>query len=131
MRVTADDVKLIFETNLGDTNLNSFIRSANVLIDSQEDMLILSDDVLFEIELYLSAHFASSYDQRISYQSIGDSKFKFQGEFKTLLNSTDYGQRAILLDTTGTLQDLSLGLQTAYIGVYAADYPTTYADVDV
>ena len=130
-RVTGEQVKQIFETNLSNSAIEPFIRSANVLINSSEDMLELSSDLLFEIELWLSAHFASAYDQRISYQSIGDSKFSFQGEYGKSFMSTDYGQRAVALDSTGTLQDLALGLQRASIDIYEVDYPTTYATVEL
>jgi hypothetical protein len=127
VRVTGAEVLEIFETNMTVAQLEPFIEIANVMIDGNEDLLTLSDDLLDKIELLLSAHFASAYDQRISYQGYGESKTKFQGEFGKLLNSTDYGQRAILLDTTGTLQDISNGLQTASITAYPMDYPCTYA----
>lgn len=131
-RVTADDVKLIFDTNMENANLNACITSANALINSQDDMTDnLSSALLIEIERWLSAHYASAYDQRISYQSIGDSKFSFQGEYKTSFLSTDYGQRAVDLDSTGTLRDMASGAQTTYIEIFGADYPTDYADVDL
>ena len=130
-RVTADDVKLIFQTNMADANITACITSANALINSQDDLLTLSSALLIEIERWLSAHYASAYDQRISYQSIGDSKFKFQGDYKTSFLSTDYGQRAVDLDSTGTLRDMASGALTTYIGIFEVDYPTTYADVDL
>jgi hypothetical protein len=129
-RVTADDVKLIFDTNMADANLTACITSANALINSQDEMTDnLSDALLIEIERWLSAHFASAYDQRISYQKIGEASFKFQGEYKQSFYATDYGQRAIDLDSTGTLRDMTLGLQQTYIDIFEVDYPTTYADV--
>lgn len=130
-RVTGEQVKEIFTTDMDASAIEPFIRTANVLINSQSDILELSDSVLFEIELWLSAHYASAKDQRITYQSYGDSKSKFQGEYGKSFNATDYGQRAIDLDTTGTLSNLALGLQTAYIGVYEMNYATTYADIEL
>jgi len=129
-RVTGAEVKEIFVTEMVADDLNPFIRASNTLINSYTDMLELSDTILFEIELWLAAHYASAKDQRIQYQSIGITKAKFQGEFKESFFSTDYGQRAMALDSTGTLEGLSLRLQTTSITAYPVEYPTTYADVD-
>lgn len=125
-RVTGTEVKTIFETEMTSSDLEPFIKSANALINSQSDMLELSDALLKEIEEWLSAHFASSKDQRISYQDFGLSKVKFQGEYKTSLNSTSYGQTAVSLDTSGTLQDIASGVKKARITAYPVIYPSTY-----
>jgi len=126
-RVTGTEVKTIFETDMIESELTPFITSVNTFINATTDLLTLSDALLKEIEMWLSAHFASAKDQRITYQSFGDSKAKFQGEYTYGLNATDYGQRAIMLDTTGTLADIASNLQTASIVAYPVDYPTTYA----
>jgi len=126
-RVTGTEVKTIFETDMIESELTPFITSVNTFINATTDLLTLSDALLKEIEMWLSAHFASAKDQRITYQSFGDSKAKFQGEYTYGLNATDYGQRAIMLDTTGTLADIASNLQTASIVAHPVDYPTIYA----
>lgn len=130
MRVTGTEVKAIFKTEMTSTALDPFIESANVLINAESNMLDLSDTLLKQIELWLSAHFASSYDQRIAYQDLGLSKFKFQGEWGKSLNSTDYGQNAVALDTSGTLMDIANGVKIARIIAYPVTYPTNYGKAE-
>ena len=129
-RVTGTEVKEIFETELTSSQLDPFIKTANALINSQSDILALSSALLIEIELWLSAHYASAKDQRIAYQDYGLTKVKFQGKYETALFSTDYGQTAVGLDTSGTLKDIASGVKTARITAYPVIYPSTYGDED-
>jgi hypothetical protein len=131
MRVTEAQVLAIFRSDMTEAQITPHIQSANTLIGAYDDLADLSEAVLTEIELWLSAHFASAYDQRISYQSFSESKAKFQGEYKLGLYGTDYGQRAIALDSTGTLQDLADGIKVARIEAFGVNYPTEYAEVDI
>jgi len=127
-RVTASDVSAIFETNLTDSQLDVFITSANAFINAHEEMLVLSDAVLFEIERWLSAHYASARDQRIRHQDFGNSKATFQGEYKYSFYSTDYGQRAMDFDTTGTMNNIANGKTLASIETYPISYPCKYSN---
>lgn len=103
-RISGTDLKHIFETNLTATELEYFIIPANLLITSVLSSSSLSDTHLEQLELYLSGHFASAWSQRIESQKFGNSQVKFQSaQINTPLASTDYGQRVMMLDTTGLL----------------------------
>ena len=130
VRVTGEEVKAIFLTDLTASELAPFISAANVLINSYDDLLALSDELLLEIERWLSAHYASARDQRISYQDFDGSKASFQGKYSYSLKGNDYGQMALSLDPTGTLEDLSSNIRTATIDIEAVNYPCTYATSD-
>lgn len=130
MRTTGAAVKLIFETDLSAEELEPFIETASELIDNNDDLAALDSDLLIVIEKWLAAHFAAAWDQRITYQSYGISKVKFQGDYGKSLNATDYGQTAIALDPSGTLQDIANGVKTAHITAYPVTYPSEYGSED-
>lgn len=108
VRVSADDLKKIFDTELTDEQLYSFINTAHQLVESTLLSTSLGSDMLTEIELWLSAHFASIRDQRPSEESIGQEyRVKYQGQTGQGLQSTTYGQTALALDYTGSLANLT------------------------
>jgi len=103
-RVTGAEVKQIFQTSLSAAEVEYFITATELLVTEYLSDSGLSDAHLAQIQLYLTAHFASSWDQRIKSQKFGDSQADFQHyAMSDVLGSTDYGQKVILLDTTGTL----------------------------
>lgn len=108
VRVSIDDLKKIFDTELTDDQLYTFINTAHVLVESTLLNASLGSDLLTEIELWLSAHFASIRDQRPAEESIGQEyRVKYQGTTGQGFQATTYGQQALALDYTGTLANLT------------------------
>lgn len=105
-RTTGGEVKQIFETDLTASEVTEFITIANLIITEVLGSSSLSSDTLTEIERWLTAHFASAWDQRLVSEKIGDSAVVYQYVKEKGIKSTDYGQRAMLLDTTGLLARL-------------------------
>jgi len=87
-------------------DLVPFIRTASVLVTwlvSVDTKNVLTSDLLTEIESYLAAHFYSHRDQLLQSKSTGAASGSFQGQTGMVLNSTQYGQTAMMLDVTGNL----------------------------
>ena len=105
-RVSEAELRKIFKTSataLPSDSALAFINTANLMVNEYLSGSGFSESYLKEIELYLSAHLAAMWDQRRSEKEIGESRFKFQGKWDLGLNSTDYGQKVIILDSTGSL----------------------------
>ena len=105
-RVSAVEVKAIIKTVI--TDISAFITAANLCVTNWLGSSDLDDATLKEIERYLSAHMLSAMDPRakeISIEQVTD--VKYQGKWEMGLNGTTYGQMCILLDTTGTLDQLT------------------------
>ena len=105
-RVSGAEVLAIFETDMSSDDLAEFITAANIIVTEILGDSDLATTTLKEIERWLSAHFASAWDQRLISERIGDSAVAYQFTKEKGIKSTDYGQRAILLDTTGQLARL-------------------------
>lgn len=108
-RVTADEVKEIIETDW--TDIDAFINTANLIVNELAEDPIhgpkVSDDKLKEMERWMSAHFLSVGDNRLSSEKIGNAQSNYHlpslGEgFK----STFHGQQLLLLDKTGYFSQL-------------------------
>lgn len=109
-RVTATEVTDIMDTDLTDSVIEVYIKYANALVNEHLDNSDnnLSDDVLKEIERYLSAHAAVATQERQAIeQEAGPVREKFADVFGMGFSSTTYGQMALNLDDTGTLDDLN------------------------
>lgn len=126
-RVTDTQVEAILlrEFEEGD-DLEPFIAIATSLTDWVEDCSdpTLSDDSLENIELQLAAHFYAQANQRFADKATDKASAKFQGTTGMRLDYTDYGQNALLLDTSGCLakrnKEASQGKTTPQI-VYLGD----------
>jgi hypothetical protein len=112
-RVTYADVKAIMDNcNTADATVTVFITSAHTLLDSVAPPL--SEEVLTELEKWLSAHLiASTVFRTTSDEKLGDASVKYTGQWGKKLESTPYGQMVLLLDTTGLLA--KAGKQSATI----------------
>lgn len=103
LRARTEDVeKLVGDTTSGVT---LFIAQANVMVD---DVLLssgLAEPVLALIETYLAAHYATLSLEKgaLAEQSMGEAKDKYHNIYKAGLNSTRFGQQAIVMDRTGAL----------------------------
>lgn len=106
-RVTETEVKQILDESFKDWDLTPFITTANLLITKVfEDDDDTSDDLLKQMELWLSAHYACLRAPRAAEEVIGGdarASEKKQGTTGMGFQSTLYGQAALDLDTTGKL----------------------------
>lgn len=118
MRVTADEVKAVIDTSLTDAQIEAYIGSANVMVT---DLITgLSDDVTKEIERWLTAHMIASTRERVAKEEgAGGAYIKYTGEYGRHLNSTQYGQMVIALDTTGAFA--SAGMKRVVIKAIEQD----------
>ena len=101
-RVTPSEVEDIFE-NSDSIDLNPHITAANLIVTNVLGNEGLSAETLIEIERWLAAHFACARLPMEDSMRMGDASIKIQGAFGKYLDSTSYGQRVLLLDTSGRL----------------------------
>lgn len=122
-RVTEAEVQVIMEEYPDD--LSPFMTLANLLVEEElVPLAVLSDDRLKEIERWLSAHFAAVRTPLTTQEQAGPvSQYLQRGTPGKRLESTQYGQQALLLDTTGTL-----ALMNAEDGTAAPMIETTLED---
>lgn len=133
-RTNADDVIEILGGNYGpneaDTlpSLTGFITAANSLVNriSAKYPGVLAEADLTVIECWLAAHFYGHSDQFYKSKNTQSAGATFQGETKMGLSSTQYGQTAMMLDTTRYLAALDKGgvVSSMWLG------DTTQSDVD-
>jgi len=106
-RVSVDEVKAIFETDLTADNLEAFIRAANMLVTAKLTGVGYAAAELKEIERWLSAHFAAQMDPVAVTEKIGDAQTKYMlGKEGDKLTNTPYGKQVCILDYQGILVDL-------------------------
>ena len=105
-RITVADLIEIYDTELTDAQLAAFVNSAHYLIQANLLSVGLSETILTEIHKYLAAHYASLRDQRIQQEKVAEISKTYQGKTNMYLESTSYGQMAVMMDTSGTLANL-------------------------
>lgn len=116
-RVTVTEVKQIITTSV---NVVPHIKAASIIVDKLLSSVITDGDQLKEIERWLAAHFVAGNEseQQIVKEKIGETEVTYQNIKGDDLNSTFYGQRAKMLDTSGTLANA--GKRTARIDTLEA-----------
>lgn len=120
-RVTADEVKEIIDVDSSITNLTPFITAANLLVNAECTDSSLSDELLKEIERWLSAHFIAIRDTRSASEGAGSVRISYQYKLGLNLNVTLYGQQCLLLDTSGALARLNKGKVHASVSFVGGD----------
>lgn len=105
-RVDPVDVREIMETSLTDIQLEAFTMAATLLINEKLSSSGLSDDLLFEIERWLTAHFATSREKLTTSESMGGASDSYAVQIGLGLNGSFYGQQVKLLDSSGILAGL-------------------------
>lgn len=119
---TIEAVQDILDTDLGEVWLAAFINTAHAIVVDRLSNVGLSAAILTQIEIWLSAHLATSRDQQAESEDIaGEYKVKFQGKYDLGLNGSKYGQMVLLLDSTGTLA--TAGQKRASMLVFATPEP--------
>jgi len=111
-RIECYQVQEIVDTNLTEIEIESFITSSNLIVNSNLSGSGLSDAVLTEIEKWLTAHLIKSTRERQPQEiEIGDAREKYGsfGKYGSIgdgLATTSYGQMVTVLDTTGKLKGI-------------------------
>jgi len=118
-RVTAEEVKVVFDTQEADATVEAFIGVANRMVTANLSGE-LNDDILTDIELFLSCHFLSCKDPRTSEESDVEVSAKFTAKYGKGFESTTYGQMALSLDSTGIL--INLGKSGVTVHAVVEDY---------
>ncbi len=111
-RVNDEEVKVLIDTN---RDTSPFIDDANLIVNENLVGKGFSDERLKLIEKYLAAHLVALTEERggLTRYKNGDSSEEYQLVKGSGIAQTRYGQQAIMLDTTGTLQNLSRAGGTA------------------
>ena len=114
-RVVAADVSAILDdTTLTDIQIDVYIESANIFVTRLLGSKSLQTDTLKEIERWITAHMIASTRERMAKdEGASGAYIKYTGEWGKGLLLTSYGQMAIALDTSGTLQAISEGKLSA------------------
>jgi len=117
-RTNETDVKALLLRNydsLNNPSLTMFITSANLLVTrvaacAAAKGLTLSSEELQMLEALIAAHnYMSGPDQGSTSKSTQSASGSFQGRSDMKLESTYYGQQALVLDTSGCLNALTKG----------------------
>ncbi len=129
--VTEAEVRAIYATDA--TSLTTFITTADLIVVENLTGKGLSSDRLKQIELYLSAHFAQLSDGgALTTQKLGDATDAFAVKTDMGFLSTQYGQTAVTLDSSGTLAEIATPKMKARFTIVGpstsrrrADWPQT------
>ena len=105
-RVDPEDVLEIFQTELAEDELFAFIQAAHTFINTSLSSSGLTDDQLFEIERWLTAHLACSREKITTSESIAGASDAYAIQIGLGLDGSFYGQQVKMLDTSGTLTNL-------------------------
>lgn len=109
-RVTVAEVEDLIATDLTDNQVNAFINTANNVVDNNLADKSLSAETLKYIEMWLSAHFLAMRDRVVESERVdGEYVIKYAGDHGMNFAYTQYGQQALLLDSSGTLAQLNEG----------------------
>lgn len=101
IRTDASAVVTAIETDLTTTQVEAFISDASAWVDANLLGDSLSDTLLEKIEKYLTCHFITLRDPRMTQAAAGDVRENYQRD-----NSiTEYLKAAMALDPTGKIAD--------------------------
>lgn len=111
MRTSAAKVREIAEVDPTITSLTPWLDMAALVVEEQIAPIgTLSEARLTMIETLLAAHFLKSERDPLSTsESAGGVSASYLISGGEMLKATPYGQKAIALDTTGTLARMSRG----------------------
>ena len=111
---TTQEVRLICPTTATDAQVQMCIDMAQVMLGtSLAGTAPQPEQTLWAIEVQLSAHYVCLIDPRATDIGDGDTRVSLQrGQDGKGLESTQYGQAAILLDGSGTLGSLGTRKRT-------------------
>lgn len=100
-------VQEIMDTELTVEQIAPYVTGANVFVEGTLVGKGLSDDLLAQLEIWITAHMiALSRERTAKSEEAGGAKIVYAGEWGQMFSATSYGQMALTLDTSGTLQTL-------------------------
>ncbi len=107
VRVTAAEVVTLTGSELESTTIDTFVVTANLIVNANLTGSGLSDDLLKEIEKYLAAHLIGiSRERQTQREEIGGDTNEEYAKLGLALDATTYGQMVKVMDTTGALANL-------------------------
>lgn len=101
IRTTAAEVRAIIDIDSTITDLTPFITAASAVVDAQCSSL--DDATAAIVETWLSAHFVTIRDNRVSSETAGPTAQNYQYKLGLGLDCSMYGQTAMQLDSSGGL----------------------------
>lgn len=109
-RTTKTAVRYVIDTALEDDEIDAMITQANLMVTRVVGSAGLADDVLKDIETWLTAHLiAIGKERQPLSEKVGDIWLTFEKRGgKGFLEMTTYGQAVLFLDPTGNFQKSSL-----------------------
>ena len=107
-RTTASAVEGIIEVD-SSIDLTPFIETASALVDDVAAASDLGAVRLELVERWLAAHFYCMRDPRTTAEKAGPVGANFQSAVDLNLATSHFGQQAMVLDTSGTLRNISRG----------------------
>lgn len=114
-RTTEQDVLDIMDNALTTVQVTPYLTSANIFVTETLGGTSLSENALTEIERWLTAHFIALSKDRVStHEEASGALIKYAGMWTTGLEATQYGQNAMMFDTTNTLANLQKGKTSAW-----------------
>jgi len=108
-RVNSAQVKEIMDgCTTPDATVEAMITAANLIVDKIfVDDVSISEELLTEIEKWLSAHMvASTVFRMTSDEKLGDASVTYTGKWGKNLESTPYGQMVLVLDVSGKMANM-------------------------
>lgn len=108
-------VKEIIDTDLTNEQVAPFLAAANTMVT---DLLLsesYSTTTLKEIERWLAAHFVAVRDPQVISEKTDYAQATYEGKTGMGLNSTRYGQQAMILDHHGILARVAAGKRPAEV----------------
>lgn len=108
--VTPEDVEEVVSVYPNDT-VQPFIDMAVALMDqcckTNKTCSSLPQNLIYHIKLNLACHFYVNWRQQYRSRRTGDASGTYQGDTGMFLESSKYGQTAMLMDASGCLAKLN------------------------
>lgn len=128
-------VKEILDTDMTDAQLNNFINMGFYTALGLSGKLAQcgAGSMQCEIIKMLAAHFASSYEAQTKSESVaGEWSFTRFGREGMRLDSSPYGQHAVVMDCSGTLAKLGMKRATfRVVSYYESAESRGYIDTEL
>jgi hypothetical protein len=124
MRTNVADVRLIISTSVTDPVIDAYILGSNLLVTQVLGASDLGEDLLQEIERWLTAHNISMTQERLAKkEGAGGAFIEYMGTSGQGLSATSYGQMVLIFDTTGEFALLQKIKQKAGISAVPKQLP--------
>ena len=105
---------ILDDTMLSDPVLDSFIDGAHTFVNHHLQGKV-SEQLLTEIERWIAGHMiASTRERQLKKAGAGGAEVEYTGYWSYGLNGTMYGQMAVSLDTSKTLEAIAQGKMPAW-----------------